>query len=77
MDGGVQGRSHSDFLCTLREAMGGSCTREGFIHGLAGCLNEAGFQPIETSLEEAEEVLDTHHGIKITKLIDLQLFRDP
>ena len=71
----VQGRSHGDFLCTLREAMGGSCTREGFIDALVDCLRQQRFVPVEASVEEAEQAMRSHEGIKQTKLMDLNLFR--
>jgi hypothetical protein len=73
----VQGRSHLDFLCTLREAMGDGCTRQGFIDALVDCLRRQQFVPVEASIEQAEQATRSHGGIKQTKLMDLNLFRAP
>jgi hypothetical protein len=52
-------------------------TREGFIDALVDCLRQHKFLTVETSVEQAEEAMRSHEGIKQTKMMDLNLFRDP
>lgn len=50
------GRAHSDFIVPLREVAG--LEREGFVDGLAWCLETEGFKVVEGRLEEAEDALE-------------------
>lgn len=62
----VQGRSHLDFVCRLKDFM----TRAAVTEGILDALAEAGFQAEPTNLDELEEVMKRDY-IRNTRVIDL------
>ena len=62
-------RNHSDFLCRLKDFFE---TRDAFMEALVkDALAKMNFEPVEVSLEEAQQQVNSSTFLQSTKRIDL------